>query len=57
MDADDLSDAHLRKILYVRARGEENPFWLCTYDFTLSKLVEPEPSRLNFKRKKRKTRK
>ena len=57
---DDLPEAHLRKIDYVRPKGEEDLlFWICTHDFTLSKIGEPEaaPGGNAFRRKKKKTRK
>jgi hypothetical protein len=52
-----LNEAHVRKIDYVKEPGEDDqPLWLCTFDFTLSKLNEPEEARSG-KRKKKKTRK
>ena len=38
---DDLAEARLRKIDYVREKGEEDfRFWLCTYDFSLVSVVD-----------------
>ena len=38
---DDLAEARLRKIDYVREKGEEDfRFWLCTYDFSLINVVD-----------------
>lgn len=37
---DDLVEAHLRKVDYVRVKDdEEDKFWLCTYDFSLYPIV------------------
>ena len=53
---DDLPEAHLRKIDYVRQKGEEEPFWLCCYDFTLSKIGQAQGNGLSgLRRKKKKT--
>jgi len=55
---DDLTSTHLRKIAYIRPKGEEEVnFWIATYDFTLARLIEPEPTKNSGLRKKRKTKK
>lgn len=57
---DDLPEAHLRKIDYVRPKTEEElSFWICTYDFTLSKINENENVGVSssFRKKKRKMKK
>lgn len=39
---DDHSDANLRKVDFVKEKGWDDKFWLCSYDFTLIPLLRPE---------------